>query len=45
VGFNIVAAVFLYWLCRVPKHWSRKVKQAWKLCQWGQFSAYGYALS
>jgi ABC-type multidrug transport system permease subunit len=28
VGFNIVAAVFLYWLCRVPKHWSRKVKQA-----------------
>ncbi|KAJ5765983.1 uncharacterized protein N7511_003599 [Penicillium nucicola] len=26
VGFNIVAAVFLYWLIRVPKQWSRKVK-------------------
>jgi ATP-binding cassette subfamily G (WHITE) protein 2 (PDR) len=28
VGFNVVGAVFLYWLFRVPKHWSRKVKQA-----------------
>ncbi|CAL5867147.1 uncharacterized protein PFLUO_LOCUS1359 [Penicillium psychrofluorescens] len=27
VGFNVLAAVFLYWLIRVPKHWSRKVKQ------------------
>lgn len=27
-GFNIVAAVFLYWLIRVPKKRSRKVKQA-----------------
>ncbi|OQE13527.1 hypothetical protein PENFLA_c046G06969 [Penicillium flavigenum] len=24
VGFNIVAALVLYWLFRVPKHWSRK---------------------
>jgi ATP-binding cassette subfamily G (WHITE) protein 2 (PDR) len=28
VGFNVVAAVFLYWLFRVPKHWSRKVTKA-----------------
>jgi ATP-binding cassette subfamily G (WHITE) protein 2 (PDR) len=27
VGFNIVAALILYWLFRVPKHWSRKVKE------------------
>ncbi|KAJ5818921.1 hypothetical protein N7474_004512 [Penicillium riverlandense] len=27
VGFNVVAAVFFYWLIRVPKHWSRKVKK------------------
>ncbi|KAF4772135.1 hypothetical protein HAV15_005009 [Penicillium sp. str.  len=27
IGFNIVAALFMYWLCRVPKHWSRKLKQ------------------
>lgn len=27
IGFNIVAALFMYWLCRVPKHWSRKFKQ------------------
>lgn len=26
VVFNIVAAVFLYWLCRVPKRKSRTVK-------------------
>ena len=26
VGFNIVMALFLYWLVRVPKKWSRKVK-------------------
>ncbi|KAG0161727.1 hypothetical protein PDIDSM_667603 [Penicillium digitatum] len=28
VGFNIVAALFLYWLCRVPKHLWRKSNQA-----------------
>ena len=28
IGFNIFMAVFLYWLVRVPKRWSRKVKQA-----------------
>ncbi|KAI3225108.1 hypothetical protein DTO012A9_4126 [Penicillium roqueforti] len=27
VGFNIVAALFLYWVFRVPKHWSRKAKE------------------
>lgn len=26
MGFNIVMALFLYWLIRVPKTWSRKVK-------------------
>ncbi|KAJ5453971.1 ABC multidrug transporter A-2 [Penicillium daleae] len=26
VGFNIVMALFLYWLIRVPKKWSRKMK-------------------
>ncbi|KAJ5511411.1 CDR ABC transporter [Penicillium expansum] len=25
VAFNIVGALFLYWLCRVPKHWRRKL--------------------
>ncbi|KAJ5781341.1 hypothetical protein N7457_006501 [Penicillium paradoxum] len=28
VGFNVLAAVFLYWLFRVPKHWSRNVQRA-----------------
>ncbi|KAJ5233124.1 ABC multidrug transporter A-2 [Penicillium chermesinum] len=27
IGFNIVMAVFLYWLVRVPKNWSRTVKK------------------
>ncbi|KAJ5157869.1 ABC multidrug transporter A-2 [Penicillium canariense] len=27
IGFNIVMALFLYWLVRVPKRWSRKVKE------------------
>lgn len=27
IGFNIFMAVFLYWLVRVPKNWSRKVKK------------------
>lgn len=27
IVFNIFMAVFLYWLVRVPKNWSRKVKQ------------------
>jgi ABC-type multidrug transport system permease subunit len=26
VGFNIVMALLLYWLIRVPKKWSRKVQ-------------------
>jgi ABC-type multidrug transport system permease subunit len=25
--FNVFMAVFLYWLVRVPKNWSRKVRQ------------------
>ena len=25
--FNVIAALFLYWLARVPKKWSRKVKE------------------
>ncbi|KAJ5729680.1 ABC multidrug transporter A-2 [Penicillium malachiteum] len=28
IVFNIFMAIFLYWLARVPKNWSRKVKQA-----------------
>lgn len=28
VAFNMAAALVLYWLVRVPKSWSRKVKQA-----------------
>lgn len=28
VGFNIVAALVVYWLVRVHKRWSRKVKKA-----------------
>lgn len=27
IGFNVFAALFMYWLCRVPKNWSRKSKQ------------------
>ncbi|KAJ5765834.1 ABC multidrug transporter A-2 [Penicillium odoratum] len=27
IAFNIFMAVFLYWLIRVPKNWSRKVKR------------------
>ncbi|CAG7944618.1 unnamed protein product [Penicillium nalgiovense] len=27
VVFNIIAALVLYWLFRVPKHWSRKIKR------------------
>ncbi|KAJ5640829.1 ABC multidrug transporter A-2 [Penicillium herquei] len=27
IVFNIFMAIFLYWLARVPKNWSRKVKQ------------------
>lgn len=27
VVFNIFGALFLYWLARVPKKWSRKVKE------------------
>lgn len=27
IVFNLFAAIFLYWLIRVPKRWSRKVKK------------------